>query len=101
MPSRQPQRLWELQPRRRRRLQKGSAVGMDVHLAARVGAAGHGGQIVASDSTKAAVAAGVLGVSFRDLGLYRLKGIPLDVRLYQVDGDQVSPEFPPLRGIPV
>ena len=75
-------------------------VGMDVHLAARVGAAGHGGQIVASDSTRAAAAA-ESEASFRDLGLYRLKGIPLDVRLYQIDADPESPEFPPLRGIRV
>ncbi|HYI33860.1 MAG TPA: adenylate/guanylate cyclase domain-containing protein [Glaciibacter sp.] len=76
-------------------------VGMDVHLAARVGAAGHGGQIVASDSTRAAVGADDSTARFRDLGLYRLKGIPLDVRLYQVDAVGDSPEFPPLRGVPV
>jgi class 3 adenylate cyclase len=75
-------------------------VGMDLHLAARVGAAGHGGQIVASDSTRAAFGAAGSGASFRDLGLYRLKGIPLDVRLYQVDTDHASSNFPPLRATP-
>ena len=75
-------------------------VGMDVHLAARVGAAGHGGQIVASDSTRSAFGAAADGATFRDLGLYRLKGIPLDVRLYQVDADHSSSGFPPLRATP-
>lgn len=74
-------------------------VGMDVHLAARVGAAGHGGQIIASDSTRAAVEA-ASAISFRDLGLYRLKGIPLDVRLFQVDADDLPLDFPPLRASP-
>ncbi len=74
-------------------------VGMDLHLAARVGAAGHGGQIVVSDSTRTA-AGEADGVHFRDLGLYRLKGIPLDVRLYQVDADELPSEFPPLRANP-
>jgi class 3 adenylate cyclase len=74
--------------------------GMDLHLAARVGAAGHGGQIVASDSTRTAAGAAGLGISFRDLGLYRLKGIALDVRLFQVDTDDLSSEFPPLRASP-
>lgn len=75
-------------------------VGMDIHLAARVGAAGHGGQIVASDSTRAAFGDADDGASFRDLGLFRLKGIPLDVRLYQVDADHASSDFPPLRATP-
>lgn len=61
---------------------------------------GHGGQIVASDSTRSAFGTAASGPRFRDLGLYRLKGLSLDVRLYQVDGDDASWDFPPLRASP-
>ena len=69
-------------------IHEGSYVGMDVHRAARVAAAGHGGQIVLTVATRALV--GSEGV--RDLGIHRLKDIG-ELRLYQ-SGDK---EFPPLR----
>lgn len=72
-------------------------VGMDVHLCARVADAGHGGQIVMSDATRAAVAGRLsAGLPVRDLGSYRLKGIPLDVRLHEVAAVPAS-DFAPLR----
>ena len=76
-------------------------VGMDVHLAARVGAAGHGGQILVSDTTREAVREGQIDVSFHDLGRYSLKGIPRPVRLYQVLAAGGQPSFEPLRAEPV
>ena len=72
-------------------------VGMDVHLAARVGSAGNGGQIVASGSTLRAVSGQLSEVSFTDLGLYHLKGIPSAVRLYQVADSRLTAQFGPLR----
>jgi class 3 adenylate cyclase len=65
-------------------------VGLDVHTAARVMAAGHGGQVVVSQSTR-----DLLDESFvlLDLGEHRLKDLSGPRRLYQL-GDRV---FPPLR----
>jgi len=65
-------------------------VGIDVVLAARIGAAAHGGQIVLSQATRELVDG-----AFSDLGEHRLKDIADPVRLYQV-GDEA---FPPLRSL--
>jgi predicted ATPase len=64
-------------------------VGMDVHRAARIAAAGHGGQILVSQSTRDLAAAGGL----RDLGEHRLKDLAAPERIYQLGTD----EFPPLK----
>src|SRR4051812_31253816 len=66
-------------------------VGIDVHRAARIAAAGHGGQILVSQSTREL--AGVDGL--RDLGEHRLKDIDEPERIYQL-GDR---EFPPLKSL--
>jgi predicted ATPase/class 3 adenylate cyclase len=65
-------------------------VGMDVHTAARIMAAGHGGQVLLSQSTRE-----LLDDSFVlvDVGKHRLKDLSGPRRLYQF-GDRV---FPPLR----
>ncbi len=64
-------------------------VGIDVHLTARLMAAGHGGQVLVSEAT-----ARLLGTqTLHDLGEHRLKDIPGSQRLFQV-GDAA---FPPLR----
>lgn len=61
-------------------------VGLAVHVAARVCAAAHGGQIVMSRAAHDAIDAGPpAGVSFRDLGLQRLRGLPEPERLYKVE----------------
>ena len=65
-------------------------VGIDVHRAARICAAGHGGQVVLSDQTRRLLEP---TVELTDLGLHRLKDLPEPERLYQV-GTGV---FPPLR----
>jgi predicted ATPase/class 3 adenylate cyclase len=65
-------------------------VGMDVHRAARIAAAAHGGQIVLSEATRRLLSA---GASVQDLGEHRLKDLVHAERLYQLgEGD-----FPPLR----
>jgi predicted ATPase len=64
-------------------------VGEDVHRAARIAAAGHGGQVLVS----AATAALLRNDRLRDLGEHRLKDLTASERIYQVgDGD-----FPPLK----
>lgn len=66
-------------------------VGVDVHRAARIAAAGHGGQVLVSVET-AAFAHGS-GVGLVDLGEHRLKDLSVPERLYQLgDGS-----FPPLK----
>jgi predicted ATPase/class 3 adenylate cyclase len=64
-------------------------VGLDVHRAARIAAAGHGGQILLSQSTREV--AGVDGL--RDLGEHRLKDLTAPERIYQLGSD----DFPPLK----
>jgi len=66
-------------------------VGVDVHRAARIAAAGHGGQILTSQATRDLVGNGDL----RDLGEHRLKDLTTAERLYQL-GDE---EFPPLKSL--
>ncbi len=76
----------------------GGYVGMDVHRAARIAGAAHGGQVVLSDAT-ASLIRGRLpdGVDLRDLGSHRLKDIARPERLYQLDIGGLLEEFPPLR----
>jgi predicted ATPase/class 3 adenylate cyclase len=64
-------------------------VGMDVHRAARIAAAAHGGQVVLSETTRRLLD----DPAVHDLGEHRLKDLVQAERLYQLgDGD-----FPPLR----
>ncbi len=65
-------------------------VGIDVHRAARIAAAAHGGQVVISQTTRDLVDS---DPGLRDLGVHRLKDLTAPERLYQL-GDT---EFPPLR----
>jgi len=67
-------------------------VGLDVHRAARICSAAHGGQTVVSESTRAMLDA---GADLKDLGLHRLKDLTEPAKLFQLrDG-----EFPPLRSL--
>jgi class 3 adenylate cyclase len=51
-------------------------VGLDVHQAARLAAAGHGGQVLLSDSTRALARQDLPpGIRLRDLGEHRLKDL--------------------------
>ena len=65
-------------------------VGTDVHLAARIAAVAHGGQVVLSRAARELAAESV-----SDLGEHRLKDIQEPVRLFQLGSDR----FPPLRTI--
>jgi predicted ATPase/class 3 adenylate cyclase len=66
-------------------------VGLDVHKAARIMAAGHGGQVLVSQATRDMAPSAAL----RDLGLHRLKDLAEPERLYQ----HGQAEFPPLRSL--
>ena len=66
----------------------GDYVGLDVHKAARICAAAHGGQVLVSQATR-----DLAGDGLRELGEFRLKDLTAPERLFQLgDGD-----FPPLR----
>ncbi|MDX1748291.1 MAG: adenylate/guanylate cyclase domain-containing protein, partial [Halobacteriales archaeon] len=75
-------------------------VGIDVHRAARVGAAAHGGQILVSSATRSLTSEGAPnGTSFRDLGEHRLEGLDRPERLFQVLAPDLPAEFPPPRTV--
>lgn len=77
-------------------------LGIDVNRAARIAAAGHGGQVVLSDSTRAVVINHLPNeVSVRDLGAHRLKDFPEATRLYDLVIDGLAAEFPPLKTLEV
>jgi predicted ATPase len=65
-------------------------VGEDVHLGARIAAAGHGGQILLSKTTR-----DLIGGEACDLGEHRLKDFADPVWIYQLGGES----FPPLKTI--
>ncbi|MGO9382547.1 MAG: adenylate/guanylate cyclase domain-containing protein, partial [Mycobacterium sp.] len=69
--------------------------GAVLNRAARVMAAGHGGQILVADST-----AGLLsGVDLVDLGPRRLRDLPTPVGVFQVRAEGLHTDFPSLRAL--
>ena len=65
-------------------------VGLAVSTAARVCASARGGQIVMSEPTHGAVDASPSpGVTFRDLGLQQLRGLPEPARLFHVEAAEL------------
>jgi predicted ATPase len=76
-------------------LRAGDYFGAVLNRAARVMAAGHGGQILLAEST-----AGLLsGVDLVDLGPRRLRDLPTPIGVFQVRAEGLRTEFPPLRGL--
>jgi predicted ATPase/class 3 adenylate cyclase len=75
-------------------------VGLDVHRAARIGDAGHGGQVLLSDATAALIRQSLPDtVQLVDLGEHRLKDLPDPERLFQLSIDGLPSEFPPPRSL--
>jgi predicted ATPase/class 3 adenylate cyclase len=68
-------------------------VGVDVHRAARIAAAGHGGQVLISATTRTLLADAVDDLAFTDLGEHRLKDLGTAERIHQFGSEM----FPPLR----
>jgi len=69
-------------------------VGMDVHRAARIMGAAHGGQVLVSQTTADLIAD---GSRLLDLGEHRLKDLSLPQRLFQLVVEGAPLEFPPVR----
>jgi len=67
-------------------------VGADVHRAARIAAAGHGGQVLVSAATASLVG----GDGLRDLGEHRLKDLSAPERIFQL-GDTDHPQLKTLH----
>jgi predicted ATPase len=74
-------------------LRDGDYFGAVLNRAARVMAAGHGGQILLAEST----AVLLRGVDLIDLGPRRLRGLPTPVGVFQVRAPGLRTDFPPLR----
>lgn len=77
----------------------GDYYGPQVNRTARLEDLAHGGQVLVSDATRALVS-GELGedLGLRDLGLQTLRGFADPERVFQLVGDGLQDEFPPLRG---
>jgi predicted ATPase/class 3 adenylate cyclase len=75
-------------------------VGLDVHRAARICAAGHGGQVLISSSTRELVADELPSeVALRDLGEHRLKDLDRPEHLFQVVAGDLRADFPRLASV--
>src|SRR3989454_9068307 len=73
-------------------------LGLDVHRAARVAGAGHGGQVLVSETTRVLVDHALApGLTLKDLGLHRLKDMARPERLYQLTVAGLAADFPPLK----
>jgi class 3 adenylate cyclase len=74
--------------------------GLDVHRAARIAAAGHGGQILLSESAVETLGQGLPPVvTLRDLGYHRLKDIDTPEHIFQLVTPELPADFPPLRSL--
>jgi class 3 adenylate cyclase len=74
-------------------LREGDYFGAVLNRAARVMAAGHGGQVLLAESTAILLS----GVDLVHLGLRRLRDVPTAVGVFQVRAAGLQTEFPPLR----
>ena len=72
----------------------GDYISLAVNQAARVAACGHGGQVVVS----AAAAEEATGPALQRLGRFRVRDFAEPLELFQLLGDGLQLEFPPLRG---
>jgi predicted ATPase len=95
---------WETEPIRVRigihagkpLISEGLYAGLDVHRAARVMSAGHGGQVLLTESVRELTEDALHDeLSLRDLGEHRLKDLLAPQRLYQLG----QGEFPPLKSL--
>ncbi|OBF91059.1 cyclase [Mycobacterium sp. 852002-51163_SCH5372311] len=76
-------------------LRDGDYFGVVLNRAARVMAAGHGGQVLLAEST----ASLLHGVDLIDLGPRRLRDVPVPVGLFQLRATGLRTDFPPLRAL--
>jgi class 3 adenylate cyclase len=77
-------------------------LGIDVNRAARIAAAGHGGQVLLSEATRSLVHDDLPdGVTLRDLGVHRLKDLEHPFRIYDLVINGLASEFPPLTTLEI
>jgi predicted ATPase/class 3 adenylate cyclase len=77
-------------------------VGIDVHHAARIMDAAHGGQILLSQATRDLVEHRLPnGVSLRDMGEHRLKDLQRPSHLFQLVIAGLPADFPPLKTLDI
>ncbi len=74
----------------------GKFVGLDVHRAARVMAAAHGGQVLVTEDAGRGLGT---QVELRDLGYHPLKDLPAPEHLFQVLSPGLATGFPPIRSL--
>jgi hypothetical protein len=74
-------------------LREGDYFGAVLTRAARVMAAGYGGQVLVADSTAVLVS----GVDLLDLGPWRLRDLPNPITVFQLQAPGLRTNFPPLR----
>jgi class 3 adenylate cyclase len=74
-------------------LREGDYFGAVLNRAARVMAAGYGGQVLVADSTAVLVS----GVDLLDLGPRRLRDLPNPITVFQLQAPGLRTNFPPLR----
>ena len=74
-----------------------SYVGIDVHRAARICSAAHGGQVVVSEVTRRELSADHF--DFKGLGAHRLKDLQDPERISQIVVRDLPQDFPPLRSL--
>ncbi len=73
-------------------------VGLGVHRAARICAAGHGGQVLVSQTSRELLRDDPIdGVTLLDLGEHQLKDLDEPERLYQLRAPGLPEAFPPLK----
>ena len=78
-------------------LRGGDYFGAVLNRAARVMAAGHGGQVLLADSSAVLLS----GVDLLNLGPRRLRDVPMPVGVFQVRAAGLRNDFPPLRALDV
>src|SRR5919109_1532214 len=80
----------------------GDYIGIDVNRAARIAAAGHGGQVLLSDTTRSLVEHSLPeDIGLKDLGDHRLKDIEHPEHLHDLVVDGLDAEFAPIRTLEV
>ncbi len=72
-------------------------VGLAVHRAARICDAGHGGQVLISETTRSLLEDDEHELELEDLGPHQLKDFDRPIRIYQLAIEGLPGEFPPLR----
>lgn len=81
-------------------LSEAGYVGIDVHFAARLCAAGHGGQILLSPSTRDLVERDLPeGIRVRDLGEHRLRDLQQPRHIFQLVIAGLPEDFPPIKSL--